>query len=163
MRRRRSIHIHPLYGCKQPVRMGNESTLLTKDFKWMDGKELEKWRNYGCILEVDLEYISRGTARQAQRIPPLFGENEGQQGGQAYPKPQQQVKICLPPQDFKTMPKSRAKANQDTSGSKIRRRAMAGKVHQAQYGPPHQRYHGLREGLLQTEEQLGIRENDGKR
>jgi hypothetical protein len=30
--------------------------LPTKDFKWMDGKELEKWRNYGCILEVDLEY-----------------------------------------------------------------------------------------------------------
>ena len=30
--------------------------LPIRDFKWMDGKELEKWTNYGCILEVDLEY-----------------------------------------------------------------------------------------------------------
>jgi hypothetical protein len=26
------------------------------DFKRMSGEELEKWRNYGCILKVDLEY-----------------------------------------------------------------------------------------------------------
>ena len=30
--------------------------LPIRDFKWTDGEELEKWRNYGCILEVDLEY-----------------------------------------------------------------------------------------------------------
>jgi hypothetical protein len=30
--------------------------LPIRDFKWMSGEELEKWRNYGCILEVDLEY-----------------------------------------------------------------------------------------------------------
>jgi hypothetical protein len=32
-----------------------------------------------------------------------------------------------------------------------------------QYGPAYQRYYGLREGFLQAHEQLGIRENDGKR
>ena len=26
------------------------------DFKWMEEKELEKWKNSPCILEVDLEY-----------------------------------------------------------------------------------------------------------
>jgi hypothetical protein len=30
--------------------------LPVKDFEWMDCEELEGWRNYGCILEVDLEY-----------------------------------------------------------------------------------------------------------
>ena len=25
-------------------------------FKWMESNELENWRNYSCILEVDLEY-----------------------------------------------------------------------------------------------------------
>ncbi|CAB3996294.1 Hypothetical predicted protein, partial [Paramuricea clavata] len=30
--------------------------LPIKDFKWMDEKELGKWTDYGCILEVDLEY-----------------------------------------------------------------------------------------------------------
>ena len=60
------------------------------------------------------------------------------------------------------MPKSWVKANQDTSWSKIRRRAMDGKVYPTQYGPAYQRYYGLREGFLQAHEQRGIRENDGK-
>ena len=30
--------------------------LSIRDFEWMDDKELEEWRNHGCILEVDLEY-----------------------------------------------------------------------------------------------------------
>ena len=30
--------------------------LPIKDFKWMDDEELGKWTDYGCILEVDLEY-----------------------------------------------------------------------------------------------------------
>jgi hypothetical protein len=30
--------------------------LPVRNFKWMSDEELEKWRNYGCILEVDLEY-----------------------------------------------------------------------------------------------------------
>jgi len=25
-------------------------------FKWMNGEELEDWKNFSCILEVDLEY-----------------------------------------------------------------------------------------------------------
>jgi hypothetical protein len=48
-------------------------------------------------------------------------------------------------------------------GGKIRRRAMAEKIYPTQYGPAYQRYYGLREGFLQTDEQLGIRENNGKR
>ena len=31
-------------------------TLPIKDFKWMNDEELEKWTDYSCILEVDLEY-----------------------------------------------------------------------------------------------------------
>ena len=30
--------------------------LPTDGFKWMDPNELENWKNYSCILEVDLEY-----------------------------------------------------------------------------------------------------------
>ena len=30
--------------------------LLVGDFEWMEEKELEKWKNFPCILEVDLEY-----------------------------------------------------------------------------------------------------------
>ena len=30
--------------------------LPTHGFKWMEPNELENWRNYSCILEVDLEY-----------------------------------------------------------------------------------------------------------
>ena len=30
--------------------------LPVRDFKWMDEKELENWKNIPCILEVDLEY-----------------------------------------------------------------------------------------------------------
>ena len=30
--------------------------LPTRDFKWVNEKELEDWRSYSCILEVDLEY-----------------------------------------------------------------------------------------------------------
>jgi len=30
--------------------------LPTHEFKWMNDKELEKWRDLPCILEVDLEY-----------------------------------------------------------------------------------------------------------
>ena len=26
------------------------------DFKWMEEKELENWKDFPCILEVDLEY-----------------------------------------------------------------------------------------------------------
>ena len=28
----------------------------THGFKWMESSELENWRNYSCVLEVDLEY-----------------------------------------------------------------------------------------------------------
>ena len=39
-----------LYGCAmmKPLPVG--------DFKWMDEKELENWKDFPCILEVDLEY-----------------------------------------------------------------------------------------------------------
>ena len=30
--------------------------LPTQGFKWMEPNELENWRNYSCILDVDLEY-----------------------------------------------------------------------------------------------------------
>ena len=30
--------------------------LPTIDFKWMDEIEIKDWRNYPCILEVDLYY-----------------------------------------------------------------------------------------------------------
>ena len=30
--------------------------LPTDGFKWINKEELEKWRNYPCILEVDLQY-----------------------------------------------------------------------------------------------------------
>ena len=30
--------------------------LPTHSFKWMKPNELENWKNYSCILEVDLEY-----------------------------------------------------------------------------------------------------------
>ena len=30
--------------------------LPTGGFEWMNEEELGKWRNYPCILEVDLEY-----------------------------------------------------------------------------------------------------------
>ena len=30
--------------------------LPTHGFKWMEPNELENWRNYLCVLEVDLEY-----------------------------------------------------------------------------------------------------------
>ena len=30
--------------------------LPTHDFEWMKSSELENWRNYSCILEVDLKY-----------------------------------------------------------------------------------------------------------
>ena len=30
--------------------------LPTHGFKWMESCELENWRNYSCVLEVDLEY-----------------------------------------------------------------------------------------------------------
>ena len=30
--------------------------LPTHGFKWMKAGKLENWRNYSCILEVDLEY-----------------------------------------------------------------------------------------------------------
>ena len=30
--------------------------LPTHGFKWMEPNEVENWRNYSCILEVDLEY-----------------------------------------------------------------------------------------------------------
>ena len=33
--------------------------LPTHGFKWMEPGELEDWRNYSCILEVDLEYPKR--------------------------------------------------------------------------------------------------------
>ena len=28
----------------------------THDFKWLEPSDLENWRNYSCILEVDLKY-----------------------------------------------------------------------------------------------------------
>ena len=31
--------------------------LPIRDFGWMNGEEMEEWRNYGCILEVDLENL----------------------------------------------------------------------------------------------------------
>ena len=31
-------------------------SLPTKGFKWMTEEELQDWKNYTCILEVDLEY-----------------------------------------------------------------------------------------------------------
>ena len=30
--------------------------LLVRNFKWMSKKELQDWKNFPCILEVDLEY-----------------------------------------------------------------------------------------------------------
>jgi hypothetical protein len=30
--------------------------LPIRDFGWMSCEEMEEWTNYGCILEVDLEY-----------------------------------------------------------------------------------------------------------
>ena len=30
--------------------------LATHGFKWMNEQELEGWKNFSCILEVDLEY-----------------------------------------------------------------------------------------------------------
>ena len=32
----------------------------TREFKWMNEEELEDWRSFSCILEVDLEYILTG-------------------------------------------------------------------------------------------------------
>ena len=55
------------------------------------------------------------------------------------------------------------KVNQNTPGCEIRRKTMVGEIHTTQYGPTHQRYYRLREGLIQTDEQLGIRKDDGKR
>ena len=57
-----------------------------------------------------------------------------------------------PPQDAKAIPKFRVKVNQGTPGGKIRRRAMAEEIYPTQYGPAYQRYYGLREGFLQTDE-----------
>ena len=31
-------------------------SLPTHDFKWMEEDEKKNWKNYSCILEVDLEY-----------------------------------------------------------------------------------------------------------
>ena len=39
-----------LYGAAMSMK------LPTHGFKWMNDKELTTWRNYSCILEVDLEY-----------------------------------------------------------------------------------------------------------
>ena len=33
--------------------------LPTREFKWMNEEELEDWRSFSCILEVDLEYPDR--------------------------------------------------------------------------------------------------------
>ena len=33
--------------------------LPTREFKWMNEVELENWRSFSCILEVDLEYPER--------------------------------------------------------------------------------------------------------
>ena len=33
--------------------------LTTREFKWMNEEELEDWRSFCCILEVDLEYPER--------------------------------------------------------------------------------------------------------
>jgi len=30
--------------------------LPAREFKWMNEEELEDWRSFSCILEVDLEY-----------------------------------------------------------------------------------------------------------
>ena len=93
--------------------------------RWKSGDEL--W-----LYPLSGPGVPRGTTRQAQPIPPRTRKNRSQQGGEAHSKSQQQGKICHPPQDFKTMFKSRVKANEDTSWSKIRRRAMAGKVYPTQ-------------------------------
>jgi muconolactone delta-isomerase len=75
----------------------------------MNGEEMEEWRNYGCILEVDLDNL--------EELHDKYNE---------YPLAPERMeinkvgKIRHPPQDFKTMFKFRVKVNQDTSGSKIR-------------------------------------------
>jgi len=33
-----------------------QKKLPTHRFKWMNNKELENWRDFSCILEVDLKY-----------------------------------------------------------------------------------------------------------
>ena len=50
-----SIHI-PYMDANNLYGWAMSQLLPIRDFKWMSGEELEKWRNYGCILEVDLEY-----------------------------------------------------------------------------------------------------------
>jgi hypothetical protein len=59
------------------------------------------------------------------------------------------------------MPNSRVKVNQGTPGVKFVEEPWLKKYIQS-IRPAYQRYYGLREGFLQTDEQLGIREYNGK-
>ena len=38
------------------LRVWDEHATSNSGFKWMESDELENWRNYSCILEIDLEY-----------------------------------------------------------------------------------------------------------
>jgi hypothetical protein len=54
--KKESIHI-PYMDANNLYGLAMSQPLPIRDFKWMSGEELEKWRNYGCmIVEVDLEY-----------------------------------------------------------------------------------------------------------
>jgi hypothetical protein len=53
--KKESIHI-PKMDANNLYRWAMSQPLPIRDFKWMSDEELEKWRNYGGILEVDLKY-----------------------------------------------------------------------------------------------------------
>ena len=52
---------------KNVYRWAKSKPFPTQGFKWMEPNELENWRNYSCILEVDFG-VSRKSPRFAQRL-----------------------------------------------------------------------------------------------
>ena len=120
------------------------------EFKWMDGEELEKWTNLSCILEVDLEYPDdlHDKHNEYPLAPERIMVNKVEK---LIPNLNNKKKYVLHHRNLKQYL---------SLGLKLTRIHRGVKFYENLHRPPYQRNHRLREGLLQTHEQLRFRKDD---
>ena len=141
-----SIHI-PYMDANNLYGWAMSQPLPIRDFKWMSGEELEKWRNYGCILEVDLEYPEE--LHDKHNEYPLAPERmEVNKVDMLIPNLNNKEKYIIHHKSIKQCLNQGLKLTKVHRGVKFIEEPWLKKYIKTQYGPAYQRYYGLREGFL---------------
>ena len=102
--------------------------LPLRNFKWMDEKELENWKNIPCILEVDLEYPEY--LHDFHNEYPLAAERmKVGNVEKLIPNLRDKKKYTLHCKNLKLYKKSRFKSVKNSQRSEISRRRLYEKIY----------------------------------